>query len=434
MDGGGFIVDWNPEAEDTFGWRRGEAIGRVLADTIVPERLRESHWKGLQTFLETGEGPVLGRRLELPALHRDGREFPVEITISAVRHGDRHLFHAFLHDISDRKRAEQYVAVYHAVTEALAEAESTAGAVPSLLEALGRSLDCQFGAYWTPHEEGGLRCVTTWREPDSGLESFEELTKTTVLGPGAGIPGQVWQSAEPAWIEDVLEYAGFQRAGEAEASGLRAAICLPVMSGAQVRGVVEFFTGHARHPEAELLELLGGLTRQIGRFFSVLDDRGEALSKLESLALTDELTGLANRRAWDEGLERELARARRHSHRLCVAMLDLDHFKDFNDEHGHPAGDDLLREAAQAWQPLVRVTDLLARYGGEEFALAFPSWPMEPALTVVERLRAAMPRDQTCSAGLVVWDGEESGDELVARADAALYEAKRGGRDRTVTQ
>src|SRR5687768_992249 len=106
MDAGGFIVDWNPEAERTFGWSREEAVGRVLADTIIPERYREAHLKGLERFIETGEGPVLGRRLELEGIHRDGREFPVELTISAEQVGERQLFNAFLHDISERKHAE----------------------------------------------------------------------------------------------------------------------------------------------------------------------------------------------------------------------------------------------------------------------------------------------------------------------------------------
>ena len=103
MDARGVIIDWNPAAEATFGWSRREAVGRVLAATIVPARYRDSHRRGLQRYLGTGEGPVLGQRLELEALHREGFEFPVELTISARRSGDVELFNAFLHDISDRR-------------------------------------------------------------------------------------------------------------------------------------------------------------------------------------------------------------------------------------------------------------------------------------------------------------------------------------------
>jgi diguanylate cyclase (GGDEF)-like protein/PAS domain S-box-containing protein len=161
-------------------------------------------------------------------------------------------------------------------------------------------------------------------------------------------------------------------------------------------------------------------------------EREALIVKLETLARTDELTGLLNRRAWDEELARELARARRDDSPLCVALYDLDRFKAYNDAHGHQAGDELLRSVAYSWRDRLRQTDVLARYGGEEFAAAFPSWPLDTALQVVERLRTDMPAGQTCSAGLVTWDGEESASDLVGRADLALYQAKHRGRDRTV--
>ena len=153
---------------------------------------------------------------------------------------------------------------------------------------------------------------------------------------------------------------------------------------------------------------------------------------MDSLARTDELTGLLNRRAWQEELSRELARATRDESPLCVALLDLDGFKAYNDAHGHHAGDELLRSLACSWGDQLRQTDVLARYGGEEFAAAFPARPLEAALPVVERLRTDLPAGQTCSAGLVAWDHEESALDLVGRAKIALYQAKRRGCDRTV--
>ena len=107
MDASGLIVDWNTEAETTFGWSRSEAIGRLLAETIIPPQHRQAHRNGLAGFLATGEGPVLNKRIEITGLHRDGREFPVEMTITPLRLGESHVFHAFLHDITDRKRAEK---------------------------------------------------------------------------------------------------------------------------------------------------------------------------------------------------------------------------------------------------------------------------------------------------------------------------------------
>jgi diguanylate cyclase (GGDEF)-like protein len=158
-------------------------------------------------------------------------------------------------------------------------------------------------------------------------------------------------------------------------------------------------------------------------------ERSDLLARLEEVARTDDLTGLFNRRGWEEQLPRELARSRRNGAPLCVAMLDLDYFKNYNDQSGHQAGDRLLKQSAAAWVRELRVSDTLARYGGEEFSVALPGCTLENATDIVERLRAAMPADQTVSAGVVCWNGRETTEELVGRADAALYEAKRMGRD-----
>src|SRR5713101_7762365 len=107
MDSNGLITDWNAQAETIFGWPRSDTIGQVLAQVIVPGLYPDAHIQGLRHFLASGEGPVLNKRLETTALHRDGREFPVELTISAIRTGEAHRFAAFVRDITERKRSEQ---------------------------------------------------------------------------------------------------------------------------------------------------------------------------------------------------------------------------------------------------------------------------------------------------------------------------------------
>jgi len=107
MDQEGTITAWNPQAEAIFGWPRAEVLGRSVADTIIPLQFRDAHRQGLRHYLATGEGPVLNRRIEIVARHRDGHEFPVELTIAPLRSGDRVAFSGFLRDISDRKRAEE---------------------------------------------------------------------------------------------------------------------------------------------------------------------------------------------------------------------------------------------------------------------------------------------------------------------------------------
>jgi diguanylate cyclase (GGDEF)-like protein len=153
--------------------------------------------------------------------------------------------------------------------------------------------------------------------------------------------------------------------------------------------------------------------------------------QLRELARTDTLTGLSNRRDWTAHLPLAAEQARRRGEPLSIAMIDLDHFKRFNDEFGHPAGDRLLKSAASAWSEQVRATDKLARYGGEEFILLFAGTGLADAMSLVDRLRPVTPLGQTFSAGVAQWDGAETSDELIARADRALYAAKHAGRNRT---
>jgi diguanylate cyclase (GGDEF)-like protein/PAS domain S-box-containing protein len=162
-------------------------------------------------------------------------------------------------------------------------------------------------------------------------------------------------------------------------------------------------------------------------------ERENLLTEVAALARSDALTGLPNRRAIDEQLPREMARARRAEADLCLALVDLDHFKAFNDNHGHLAGDTMLRECAAAWDSELRGADTIVRFGGEEFLVVLPDTPPDLAVEIVERLRAATPGAQTCSAGLACWDLVESAEDLVGRADVALYEAKAGGRDQLVS-
>jgi diguanylate cyclase (GGDEF)-like protein len=179
------------------------------------------------------------------------------------------------------------------------------------------------------------------------------------------------------------------------------------------------------------------LAISFGTVFGVLIWRSQMASRdvmaaLDRMAREDGLTGITNRRALDEGLTIELARARRTGLQLTLVMLDLDYFKRYNDRRGHGAGDALLRNAAQAWRRQLRPTDLLARYGGEEFTLVLPSIDADAACQLIERLRPLVPDRQTFSAGVATWEQHESAEQLLARADRALLVAKKQGRNRTV--
>jgi diguanylate cyclase (GGDEF)-like protein len=162
----------------------------------------------------------------------------------------------------------------------------------------------------------------------------------------------------------------------------------------------------------------------------------DANRQLESLATTDGLTGLKNRRAFQERLDEEFQRAARYQTPLSVVLLDVDHFKSYNDTYGHPAGDEVLRTLARLLQSACRETDIVARYGGEEFVALLPLTPAAQAMELAERMRstleqAAWPsRLITASLGVADNTRADNSAALVAQADAALYASKQAGRNR----
>ncbi|HEU4480836.1 MAG TPA: sensor domain-containing diguanylate cyclase [Actinomycetota bacterium] len=159
------------------------------------------------------------------------------------------------------------------------------------------------------------------------------------------------------------------------------------------------------------------------------------LEEVRKLADTDPLTGIANRRVFERTLERELARSDRHGEPVSLVMVDIDHFKALNDEHGHRVGDQVLKQVARALQDTCRSFDTAARYGGEEFAIVLPNCVSSDAVEIAERLRVFITRLDvvvpiTVSVGVASYPMNSSDAEgLVKAADAALYEAKRGGRN-----
>jgi diguanylate cyclase (GGDEF)-like protein len=161
--------------------------------------------------------------------------------------------------------------------------------------------------------------------------------------------------------------------------------------------------------------------------------------ELERLSVTDPLTGLDNRRRMMESLQNEVLRSRRLKHAFAVLMADVDHFKAYNDAHGHPAGDGILRRVAAILREETRDVDSVARYGGEEFFVLMPETKARAAAGLADRIRRRLAEEAPAAGGITMSFGVaefpthgDGGEELIAVADSALYEAKRTGRDRVV--
>jgi diguanylate cyclase (GGDEF)-like protein len=311
----------------------------------------------------------------------------------------------------------QMVATVAEVGHELARVSDSDGARAALCAAAARLSLADTVALWEPGTSGASLELTA----TAGLPPAQR-SLPFVATPGGAV--QAFTGGET--IVDSPELGVPEYTGDEQPP--RSTLWQPVMRDLVPVAVLAFYWRRPVEQGTPTLTMASLLAREA----AVTLERIELLSRLESMARTDDLTGLPNRRAWDLELPRELLRAKREERPLCVAMIDLDHFKEFNDERGHQAGDRLLKQAASAWGEELRGTDILARYGGEEFALALPACSPERAIKVAERIRAATPHGETCSVGIACWDGEEEPPSLVGRADRALYDAKRSGRNVSV--
>ncbi|HSN03440.1 MAG TPA: PAS domain S-box protein [Nitrospira sp.] len=267
IDAAGVITDWNAQATAIFGWSREEVLGQLLAETVIPERDREAHQQGLREFLKTGVGPILNRRVEITALHREGREFPVELSVSPARIGEAYIFSAFIRDITERRKSERRLASQYAVTRVLSESMTLEEAVPRIIQAVGESLEWDYGVFWRfDKQAGALRCLSQWHAPTFKVDEFESSAWQQSFQSGEGLPGRVWASGEPYWVADVTVDPRFVRSSVAARAGLHGGFGLPVRIGGEIEGVIEFFSRYVREPDEELLKMVTDIGLKIGQF------------------------------------------------------------------------------------------------------------------------------------------------------------------------
>jgi diguanylate cyclase (GGDEF)-like protein len=236
---------------------------------------------------------------------------------------------------------------------------------------------------------------------------------------------RAYDTGERVFIPDARQSA-LVSAAITQATGIVSVVFEPILRDGSSVGVLAVGW---RTPRDSVDAKTDAILRVLATEAGAAIERADLLAQLDGLARSDPLTGLPNRRTWDETITSALA----DGTILCVAMIDLDHFKHFNDEHGHAAGDRLLKSCAAMWRDHLRAGDTLARVGGEEFAVLLPRCTISDASDVLERLRCATPSEATASVGVAEIQPGEDAASILARADAALYEAKTAGRNQLLT-
>ena len=267
IDHEGVIPDWNPAAEAMFGWTAEEAVGSSLAETIIPPGLRSAHRRAWPASSRTGVPNVMGQRLELTALHRDGDELPIEMTIWPAEVDGALRFRAFVHDISDRCGAPATCEAHNAVARALAGADSLADGLLGGVRALGRPLGWDVGAYWHLDSPTGRRSrrghLARGRRAPTRVRAAHARA-----APAAGRRPARAACCRPARSPGsrTSRAGGFPRSAASAASGLRTAVACPSRDSPASAACSSSSPARQSSPTTELLEVLEASCTVVGQF------------------------------------------------------------------------------------------------------------------------------------------------------------------------
>ncbi|MEO6269918.1 MAG: PAS domain S-box protein [Lautropia sp.] len=408
MDHQGTVVEFNPASERTFGYPRADVIGRELADLIVPPSLREAHRKGLAHYLATGEARVLGKRIELDAMRSDGSQFPVELAITRIPTDGQPMFTAYLRDISDRRWIEQLRNVRLTATQQLMQAADVEEAALGVLRSVCENLGWDIGFFWTVNQKDDvLECIGTWRRQDFPAMTFAHAGCSRTFERGEGLPGRVWSSGRSAWILDVRHDPNFPRAAFAATEGLHSAFACPILVRDKALGVIEFFTQRIRETDAELLETMATVARQVGQFIERRQAEAALHQGEEKLRL---LADTIPQLAWMAHSDGHIFWYNRRWYEYTGKTAE--EMEDWGWRSVHDPA--LLDQVLERWQGSIAC--------GEAFEMVFPlrgaDQLFRPFLTRVNPLRDQMGR-------IVYWCGTNTDISDIKRLEEALRDADR---------
>ncbi|HOW84939.1 MAG TPA: diguanylate cyclase [Candidatus Aminicenantes bacterium] len=434
LDDAGRLAATNPAA------RRLIAAAGGPAENVPERRLLGNPAAGL-----VPRWPALAASLAAPAAEErelafpgDGPEQTYSLRLSPI-FGQGTLvtgWVAVLYDISRVKSAEKAAVEARAVAEALREAGATLSSKLDfnqisalILELLKRVIPYDIGAFMTV-EDSALKLAAIRRPAD-----HRNLIGETYPLSGSRLCNMAAQRLRPLigvinGPDDILLPLG----PDAEAHSF---LGVPVVIRDQVIGLIALYNTGRRPFNEENAAVAEAFAGQV----AIAMDNSRRVELMERQAITDELTGLYNRRAFALAGDKEVSRARRYGRPLALIFFDIDHFKNVNDSHGHLIGDHVLRVLTELVTRTTRATDIVCRYGGEEFIVLMPEADRDEALAMAERLRLEISRMTVVTAGgtlsLTVSLGvaalrrneDESLEDLIARADRAMYQAKAAGRN-----
>jgi PAS domain S-box-containing protein len=261
----GRIKSYNSMAEKIFGYTAAEAMGQPVK-MLVPAQYYGTGEQNLHTRISY----IAGATVEVEGLRRDGSEVPLDLAISEMFVEGKRMFTGIFHDITERKKARAQQSMQFSLTKLFADSPSLEEAIPDILKVIGEFLQWDLSFYWRVNEEEtGLQCSYGWHSPlveSENYKEFESKTQETIFREGVGLPGRIWKTQAPAWIEDITQDSNFPRAPYADKMHLHSGFGFPVIASRKLIGVIEVFTRKVCEPDVSLTNLLASLGSQIGQF------------------------------------------------------------------------------------------------------------------------------------------------------------------------
>ena len=440
IDANDLVTEWSAQSEVIFGWSTEEAIGKQLAELIIPPRYRQQHLEGIKRFVSTGEGKVLGTRIEVSALKKDGTEFPVELTIAPIMVNGEPAFSSFIRDITEqRKAAVQINNDYHSQRVISTVLEISTRSI-SFREKLEQSLDAILSTPWLTLQGAGMIFVAD-KDSDSLIMAAQRGVSEKVQTQCGRVKYGECLCGEAAQREQVLFKSCLDESHTVRFEGMseHGHYCIPIKSENQLVGVLNLYLDQGHEKVEEELKFLDMIANTLGNMF--LQQSNE--ERLQRYAYYDELTDLPNRTLFIDRLNQSIKQRKRHSSYVyAVLFLDLDRFKNINDSLGHAIGDQVLNHVAERLQHCVRQVDTVARLGGDEFAILLDGLEsIADAYHTASRIHQELvdplqlQRHEvftSTSIGIVPGlNTYESHSDLLRDADIAMYRAKQKGNGHT---
>jgi diguanylate cyclase (GGDEF)-like protein/PAS domain S-box-containing protein len=442
IDHEGKIIEFNPAAEMTFGFARDQALGRTMVDLIVPPRLRDAHRRGFAHHLATGEGPVLGKRLELAAIRADGTEFPIELAITEIKSASTPTFTAFIRDITRRRESETKI-------KRLNRVHAVLSGINGLIVRVRERKDLYREACRIAVHAGGFKLawiglvdrqaarVTPVAFDGDAQGYIDRMPMTLDEGTehGRGLAGRAVRERKPMIANDIENDTRVLLRKQALVRGFRSLVVLPLIVSDSVVGLLALYAESPGFFDEEEMRLLLELAGDISFALEHLEQE----DKLEYLAYYDSITGLANRTLFLERLEQHLHEAGRVQHQLAVVIVDIDRFRTINDSFGRQVGDALLKQMATRFLEVAGDPGMLARLGADHFAVMIPHVRVEQDLVrMIEASRSRILAEPflvdgtqlrvATKAGIALFPNDGANAEsLLRNAEAALMKAKQAG-------